>query len=129
MFLPISKLSNIPKLWKEASNIQDISWLNTNDRSSQCILSTIYYCFNSVNSEYFNKNCLPAELCKINSRSSFQGLNQPLTKSGKCLNSVSCSVPLIWNKIQLEIKGEKAQKASSPTKCKNYYLKKMEYTS
>ena len=61
----------------------------------------------------------PTEPCKVNSRSSLQMLN---------LDSASYSVPLLWNKLQLEIKGEKAQIAPNTTQCKNYYLKKMGHT-
>ena len=113
------------RTWKEAAEFQDINWLNTNDKSSQCVLSTIYNFFNSVNPEYFNKICFPTEPCKVNSRSSLQRLKQPLKKSDKDLDSASYSVPLLWNKLQLEIKGEKAQIAPNTTQCKNYYLKKV----
>ena len=93
------------------------------------LLNAFCQLFNSLNPEYFNKICFPTEPCKVNSRSSLQSLKQPLKKSDKGLDSTSYSVPLLWNKLQLEIKGEKAEIARNTTHCKNYYLKKMGHTS
>lgn len=101
-------LQLLKNTWKEAAKVKYINWLNTNDRFSQYVLSTIDIFFNNVNLKYFNEVCFPAEPCKINVRSSFWVLRQPLKKSRKGLNSASYSVPFLWKKFQLEIKGEKA---------------------
>ena len=70
----------------------------------QCVLSYIYNIFNSENPEYFNEICFSVAPSKINTRSSFQRLKQPLKILNKCLNSASYSGPSLWNKLPIKIK-------------------------
>ena len=63
-----------------------------------------YKLFNSESPEYLNEIYLPAEPSNINTWSPFQRLKQSFRKSNKGLNSVSCSSPLLWNKLPIEIK-------------------------
>ena len=72
-------------------DFKKINWLNINDKFSQCILSSISKFFNSEIPEYFHEIYFPAEPSKINTRSYFQRLKQPLRKSSKYLNSASYS--------------------------------------
>ena len=83
---------------------KEINWVNINDRFSKCLFSSIYKFFNSESPEYFNEIYFSAEISKINTRSSFQRLNQPLRKSKKGLNSASYRVPSLRNKPPIEIK-------------------------
>ena len=100
-------------------------WLNINDRFSQCVLSSVYKFFNSESPEYFNETYFPAEPSNINTRSSFQRLQQPLRKSNKSLNSASCRGPSLWNKLPIEIK-RSGSTNSFKHNVKNYCLTKMD---
>ena len=89
---------------KGAAEFKDINWLNTNDRFSRCVSSTIYN-FLTMSSQ----NTLMKFIFVLsNARSSFQRLKLPLRKLRKSLNSTSYSVPSFWSKLPPEIKGEKA---------------------
>ena len=81
------------------AEFKEINWLNINDRFSQCALSSIFKFFNSESPEYFNETYFPVEPGKINRRSSFRRLKQPLKKLNKILNSASYSGPSLWNKL------------------------------
>ena len=111
-----------------AVEFKEISWLNINDRFSQCILSSIFKFFNSECPECFNEIYFPAEPSKINTRSSFQRLKQPLRKSNKGLNSASYSGPSLWSKLPIEIK-RSGSTNSFKHNVKNHFLTKMEHTS
>ena len=87
----------------------------------------LFIIFNSESPECFNKIYFPAELSNINTRSSFQRLNQPLRKSNKGLNSASYSGPSLWNKLPIEIK-RSGSTNSFKHNVKNHYLTKMEHT-
>ena len=83
---------------------KEINWLDINDRFLQYVLSSIYKFFNSESPEYFNEIYFLAGPSKINTRSSFQRLRQPLRKSNEGLNSASFSGSSLWNKLPIEIK-------------------------
>ena len=59
------------------AEFKEINWLNVNYGFTQCVLSGIYKFFNNESPEYFNEIYFPAELSKINTRLSFQGLSNP----------------------------------------------------
>ena len=82
--------------------------------------------FDSESPEYFNEIDFLAEPNKINTRSSFQRLKQPLRKYSKGLSSASYSGPSLWNKLLIEIK-RSGSTNSFKHKVKNYYLTKMEH--
>ena len=111
-----------------AVEFKEISWLNINDRFSQCILSSIFKFFNSEWPECFNEIYFPAEPSKINTRSSFQRLKQPLRKWNKGLNSASYGGPSLWSKLPIEIK-RSGSTNSFKHNVKNHFLTKMEHTS
>ena len=84
--------------------------------------------FNSECPECFNEIYFPAEPSKINTRSSFQRLKQPLRRSNKGLNSASYSGPSLWSKLPIEIK-RSGSTNSFKHNVKNHFLTKMEHTS
>ena len=86
-----------------------------------------YKLFNSESPEYLNEIYLPAEPSNINTWSPFPRLKQSFRKSNKGLNSVSCSSPLLWNKLPIEIK-RSGSTNSFKYNVKNYCLTKMEHT-
>ena len=67
----------------------------------------------------------PAEPSKVNTRSSFQWLKQPLRNSNKGLSSASYSGPSMWNKLPREIK-RSGSISSFKQNIKNLYLTKIE---
>ena len=87
------------------AEFKEINWLIINDRFSQCVFHlSIYNFFDSESPEYFNEIHFLVEPNKINTRSSFQRLKQPLRKYNKGLSSASYSGPSLWNKLLIEIK-------------------------
>ena len=111
----------------EVAEFKEISWLNINDKFSQCVLSRNYNYFNSESPKYFNEIYFLAEPSNINTRSSFRRLKQPLRESNIDLNSASYSVLSLWNKLPIEIK-RSGSTNSFKHNVKNYYLTKMEHT-
>ena len=83
---------------------KEINWLNINDRFAQCVLSSIYKFFNSESPEYLNEIYFLVEPSKINTRSSFHRLKQPIRKSNKGLNSASYKGPSLLNKLPIKFK-------------------------
>ena len=109
------------------AEFKEINWLIINDRFSQCVFHlSIYNFFDSESPEYFNEIHFLAEPNKINTRSSFQRLKQPLRKYSKGLSSASYSGPSLWNKLLIEIK-RSGSTNSFKHKVKNYHLTKMEH--
>ena len=116
------------KTWVGVATFKEINWWNVNDRFSHCFLSSIYKFFNSEIPEYFNEIHFLAEPSKINTRSSFQRLKQPLRKPKiEDLNSASYSGPSLCDKLSIEIK-RSGSSNSFKHNAENYYLTKMEHT-
>ena len=90
-------------------------------------LSSIYKFFNSGSPEYFDEIYFSAEPRNINTRSSFQKLQQLLRKSNKGLNSSSYSSPSLWNKLPVEMI-RSGSTISFKYNVKNYCLTKMEHS-
>ena len=105
---------------------KEITWLNINDfHKAFCQVFIVF--FKSKNPEYFNEIYFPAEPRKINTRSSFQTLKQPLRGSIQGLSNASYSGPLLWKKLPIEIK-RSGSTNSFKHNVKNSDLTEMEHT-
>ena len=85
-------------------NFKKINWLPVEDRVHQCILSHIFKFFTKKCPAYVDELFSPVNNEYMCTRKSYLKLNQPFRKTNLGKNTISFYGPLIWNKLNDDIK-------------------------
>ena len=86
------------------NELENINWLNINDRFEQCISVSVFKFFNNKSPFYMNDIFIPAENGRVSTRNSYQKLSQPFRKTTQGQNSLSFIGPSVWNQLSESIK-------------------------